>query len=73
MDPTIEELAKTYSLSPFEVKKLRGAALADRADLPIVSEKQGDVVRIADDWRFAKWLAHIREPLWRSTPNKGEL
>lgn len=60
MDPTLDELTAKYSLTDAEVRRLKGALFTDSLDAPLGS-CIGDVVRVADDWRFANWLKRVRE------------
>lgn len=59
-DPTIDELTAKYSLTDSEVKRLNGVLWRDSLSDPLGS-CIGDVVRVADDWRFANWLKRARE------------
>lgn len=67
VDPTIDELTKTHSLTPAEVKRLNGVLWRDSLDDPLGYRALG-IVHVKDDHRFANWIKRVRA----STPNKGE-
>jgi hypothetical protein len=64
---TLDQVIEREKLNEYQAKRLRGMCLADLLDGPLVVDKLGDCVHVADDWRLAKAIEYIRA----STPNKG--